>query len=133
MVITNKRIILDTNFLLIPIQFKVDIFSEIDRICSFNYQICVLDKSVSELENIMKNQKGKSKRAAEIALGLIKPKNIKIIPTKDMEKNTDDIIVEIVNKNEHIVATSDKELKKRLKQKGISLISLRQKKYLILS
>lgn len=128
-----KKIIFDTNFLLIPVQFKVDVFSEVDRICNFNYQLCILDKSINELENIVKSQKGKSKRAAKIALQLIKTKNIKIISTKNIEKNADDSIVEIANKTEHIVATLDKELKKRLKQKGISLISLRQKKYLILS
>ncbi|MBW2991754.1 hypothetical protein KY345_00870 [Candidatus Woesearchaeota archaeon] len=30
-----RKIILDTNFLLIPGQFKIDIFSEIRRICDF--------------------------------------------------------------------------------------------------
>jgi len=49
-----RKIILDTNFLLIPAQFKVDIFSEIDRICSFTYSLFVLDKSVEELKKISK-------------------------------------------------------------------------------
>ena len=128
-----KKIIFDTNFLLVPIQFKVDVFSEVGRICDFNYQLCILDKSINELENIIKSQKGKSKRAAKIALQLIKAKNIKIISTKDIEGSADDSIVELANKDEHIVATLDKELKKRLKQKGVSLISLRQKKYLAIN
>ena len=44
-----KKIILDTNFLLIPAQFNVDIFSEIERICDFQYQLCIVDKTLSEL------------------------------------------------------------------------------------
>ena len=46
-----KKIILDTNFLLIPAQFKVDIFDEIDRIMIEKYQLFVLDKTIDELKN----------------------------------------------------------------------------------
>ena len=53
-----EKILLDTNFLLIPSQFKVDIFSEIKRICNFSYKLYVLDKSVGELNYIIENQKG---------------------------------------------------------------------------
>ena len=51
-----KTVLLDTNFLLIPAQFKVDIFSEIDRICTFQYEIAVLDKTIDELNKIIKEQ-----------------------------------------------------------------------------
>ena len=44
-----KKIMLDTNFLLIPFQFKVDIFSEIERICNFNYKLCIFEQSLEEL------------------------------------------------------------------------------------
>ena len=47
-----RNIILDTNFLMIPLQFKVDIFSEIERICNFKYELLVPEASVKELENL---------------------------------------------------------------------------------
>ena len=57
-----KKIILDTNFLLIPSQFNVDIFTEIDRICLFKYKLCVLDETINELNSIIEKQKGKKQR-----------------------------------------------------------------------
>ncbi len=122
-----KKIILDTNFLMVPLQFKVDIFSEIDRICSFNYKLCVFEKSINELKNIAEKQKGKSKKAAQLALKLIKMKNIGIL--KAYGKSVDDIILKNEDKD-MIVATQDKPLKKKLLEKATSVIILRQRKYL---
>ena len=70
-----KKIIIDTNFLMIPIQFRVDIFSEIDRICNFNYKLFIFEQSINELKNIIEKQTGKNKKAAQFALKLIKLKN----------------------------------------------------------
>ena len=119
-----EDIVIDTNFLLIPAQFKVDIFSEIDRICHFGYSLCVLDKSINELEGIS----GKDKPAAKLALSLIKAKKLKIIKTNE-KKSVDDLILDM---NNVIVATLDKELIRKLKEKGTKIIRLRQKKYLVI-
>ena len=127
-----KKILLDTNFLLIPYQFKVDIFAQIDRIMHFQYKIFVLDKSVEELKKVIEGQKGKSKDAAKIALKLIAIKNIGIIKTES-DKKTDDIILDIAKEVKYIVATQDKDLKRRLINQGIEVIVLRQKKILVLA
>lgn len=123
-----KRIILDTNFLLIPEQFKVDIFEEIRRISNFRYQLYIIDKSVDELNNITEKGKSKDKSAAKLALKLIKFKKIKKIKTSG-SKHVDDLMLGLVKK-EDIVATQDIELKQKLKKKGIAIIILRQRKYL---
>jgi|TARA_B100002003_G_C14135795_1_gene546238 rRNA-processing protein FCF1 len=126
-----QKILLDTNFLLIPAQFKVDIFSEIERIYSFSYKLFILDKTTEELKDIMENQKGKNKAAAKLALKLIAIKKINILKTaKDI--HTDTLIAEIAEKG-YVVATQDKELKRALKSKNVPIITLRQRKYLILS
>lgn len=122
-----KKIIIDTNFLMIPWQFKVDIFSEFDRICNFNYKLFVFDKSIKELENIVENSKGKDKKAAKFALKLVKLKNISKMPSDG--KNVDNLILENIDKKT-LVATLDIPLKKRLLQKIVPVIILRQKKYL---
>ena len=124
-----KKILLDTNFLLIPYQFRVDIFTQIDRISTFQYKIFILDKTIEELKNIVEKQKGKNKEAAKIALKLIAIKNIGIIKTKGNEK-TDDIVLDIAAKDDYIVATQDKDLKRRLINQNVSVIILRQKKIL---
>ena len=119
-----KKILVDTNFLLIPFQFKVDIFKEIDRIIDEKYEIFIIDKTIGELEKLIKGGKEKEIKAARLALQLIKKFNIKIINAQG--DNVDDIIVQLKDKDT-IVATMDKELRKRLKG---DVIVLRQKKYL---
>lgn len=124
------KILLDTNFLLIPTQFKVDIFSEIERIANFPYKLYILKQTIDELKNIIEKQRGKHREAANLALKLIKQKDLNTI--KNSQKGiVDDIILNIVDSG-FIVATQDKELKKALKNKKIKTISLRAKKYLIM-
>ena len=125
-----KKIIIDTNFLMIPIQFRVDIFSELNRICNFNYKLFIFEQSINELKNIIEKQTGKNRKAAQFALKLIKLKNINIIKSK--RKNVDSLILKNAS-NDTIVATQDSHLKKKLLEKGASVIILRQKKYLQLA
>ena len=122
-----KNIIIDTNFLLIPIEFKVDIFSEIERICHFNYRLCIFEQSINELKNIIEKQRGINKRAAQFALKLIKLKNLEVIQCE--QKDVDSLILENLDKNT-LVATQDLILKKELLKKGASVIILRNKSYL---
>jgi rRNA-processing protein FCF1 len=118
-----KKILLDTNFLLTVGEFKIDIFSELNRVCGFNYELFTLDKVADEIKNIIKKQKGKTKKNAEFALKLLK----KIRKIKTKEGFTDDIIAEL--SKDYIVATQDNNLKKRLKGKKLII---RQKNYIIL-
>lgn len=122
-----RKILLDTNFLLIPAQFNIDIFSEINRICQFKYKLYVLDKIIDELKSIQKDkrQKLKNKKAAKLALQLIEAKKVNIIKTKQ-DKPVDDLIAALKG---YIIATQDINLKKRLKAK---IITLRAKKKLII-
>ena len=136
----TARIILDTNFLLIPARFRVDIFSELEKTVNFKYELIILDKSLNELNNLIlkpkSDIKGADKEAAKIALKLVdiyaKNKKLNIIPSKTAY--VDEAIIEFAAKNpgNTIVATQDRGLKKRLKEKGIKTITLRQKKYLAL-
>ena len=124
------KIILDTNFLLIPSQFNVDIFSEIDRIILEKYKLFIIDKTIDELKSIIKekNQKQRNKRAARLALQLIKAKKLNIIKTKE-DLIVDDLILKLKG---YAVATQDIGLKQKLKQKRAKIITLRAKKKLIL-
>ena len=116
---------------MIPAQFKVDIFSEIERIIHQKYVLFVLDRTLEELENIIQKQKGKHKEAAKIALQLIKIKNIQVIKTNSKEL-VDDLILECASKEDYIVCTQDKDLKRKLSSQNNSVIVLKQKKTLIL-
>lgn len=114
-----RKILLDTNILLT--KYRIDVFSEISRICDFNYKICILDKTLDELSN---------KRGGALAIDILKAKDVLIIKTEN-KKSVDDNIFELAkNDKDIIVATQDMELKRRLKKNDIKIITVRQNRYL---
>ncbi len=124
----KTKVLLDTNFILIPAKFKVDIYEEIKRIMDVPYELYVLDKSLSELENIIRTQKGREKAFARLGKAILKAKKPKTLKTTSMDY-VDSIILGLEG---FIVATNDKELRAKLKKKGVRTITLRQKKYLVM-
>jgi rRNA-processing protein FCF1 len=115
------RVILDTDFLVNAIKYKIHIEESLKNTLDSNFQICIIDKTLDELKKI-------KDKNAKIALQLIKLKKYKILKTKK-DKITDDLIKEIAKKTD-IVATQDRKLKKDLKQNLIKTLSIRQKKYI---
>lgn len=124
-------IILDTNFLLIPGMFGVDIFSEIQRVYPFKSEFAIMRPTLDELTALAQSR-SKDGAAAKLGLGLIKAKNINTLPTA--VKHADDAIVAAAEKLKKqgacLAATQDAKLRVRLKKAGIRVIILRQKKYL---
>lgn len=129
------KVLLDTNFLMIPGQFRVDIFSELSRIF-VNPELFTLDLNIREIEEILKQGSSREKKAAKIALALVKRKSVSIIKTKSFlnrienPRDTDSFIVEC-SKDGYAVATQDQELKRRLAS-SVPRIVLRKKKFLAL-
>src|SRR3989338_11111035 len=112
-----KKIVLDTNFLLIPGQFSVDIFAELDRICQFRYEACILNAAMEELGNIVADRtaSAKDRRAAKLGIQLIKAKGVKVIKSyRKVFKTTDEAILGFAiatgkaNDKPVIVATQDR-------------------------
>ena len=128
-----KKIILDTNFLLLPGQFRFDIFSEIKQIMNNEYKLFIIDKTIDELNKIKSKtskSKHKDKVAANIALELLELNNVEQISSENCKGPTvDDFIVELSDENTFI-CTNDKELKFRLLDKGYTIIELMKKSYL---
>jgi uncharacterized protein len=130
------EIYIDTNFMLIPSNFKVDIFQEIDRLCDFKYKIVILDKTIDELNKIIETQKGKHKTAASLALQLIQKKKIDkslTIQKTSSKEDVDNILISIAKKQKIIVATQDKDLKRHLKKEHTKIIDLRRQQYLVIT
>ncbi len=116
-----KTLILDTDFLIMSVKFKVHFIEEIKRICDFNVKICILDKTIEEL---------KGKPGEKLIKTILEKNKIEVIKTSN-DKKVDDLILGLVDDN-YVVATQDGELKGKLRKKGIKLITIRQKKYLVL-
>lgn len=121
-----KKIILDSNFLIDCLKFKVNFLEEIKRFVEENFEILILENVLKELEKMSKRRTRESKYA-KLALKIVKEKNFKIVSTSF--ENTDEAIISSSDENT-IVATNDIELRKTLKAYGIKNIYLRAKKYL---
>lgn len=116
----KSKVIIDTNGLMIPGQFGIDIFSELEQLGFDSY--IVPGPSVKELEKIRAKGRGKDKASAKIALSLLDRCTI-------IDKNgfVDDIIVEMAIDMKTAVLTNDTELKKRLCSKGVTNVYLRDR------
>jgi rRNA-processing protein FCF1 len=111
--VSVKRIILDTNFLLIPGQFKIDIFEGIRKCMDEPYQLYVVAETEKELERIIEKVKNRDKIATKVAALLLKSKGIKSIAG-------------VGSVDEQLIRLSQ-ELKRRLKSPKLIL---RQRKYI---
>jgi len=121
----KREVIIDTNGLMIPGQFGIDIFMELKRLGFDSY--VVPRASVRELEKISMQGRGRDRTAAKIALSLLDRCTI-----VEKEGFADDVIMELATSKEDIVLTSDVELKKRLCSKGVSIVQLRERTHLSL-
>lgn len=110
------KIILDTDFIIFCLKNRVDILTQIKDL-NLIHKVYIIDKTIDELKN---------KPLEKLAKTFIKKLNI--IKTKK-DNIVDNLILQQKN---IIVATQDKELKEKLKKAKIPIITLRQKKYLIL-
>lgn len=125
-----QNIVLDTNFFMTAYKQKVDIFGELKRIMDFKYQVYIIDKTVDELEKLINEGKLSEKTSAKVALQLLKRKNIKILKTAK-DRSVDDLLLAL-DPRTFIIATQDRELKKRLKARKFKTLVIRQKKHIVL-
>jgi uncharacterized protein len=113
------RILLDTSALMIPGNFGVDIFTEIDQACP-GAELYTLTTAVNELRELAQNR-GKKGAAARLALQLIDIKNVKVYSAKGHTDNT------ILQMEDFAVATTDTELIEKLKERKRRIIYLKGK------
>lgn len=116
-----KKILLDTNFILTALKFNIHLFEEIDRIFNEEYQIFILSTSLKELEKLINTSRGELSSRAKLSLQILKQKKVKTLISKGKVDDT------LVKKKDFIIATQDKELKKRIKNK---ILTIRQKSHL---
>lgn len=121
-----KTIILDTNLIVDCAKTKVDIWRELDRILPHNFIVGILDRTMEEIDVVI-NKRGKEGDAAKLAKTILLTKQVTIYPTES--GHTDNLLLKKADEN-HIIATNDGELKKKLKAKKQPVIILRAKKKL---
>ena len=114
--ISMLKILLDTSFIIESIKYKINIEDKLKDLLLEPFELFIVENTLKELEK---------KRLKNLSLKMLK--GLKTLPS--ITKHVDD---EITSLEGYIVATNDKELKRRLKKKGVKLISLVNKsKYII--
>jgi rRNA-processing protein FCF1 len=112
--------ILDTNALLIPWRFRIDVIEELNRL---GFIPATIDAVRWELDVLMKE----GLAGADIALYL--SKQCQIIETAG-GSTVDEEILNTALKYKAAVVTNDKELKRDLRKHGLQIVQLRNTKYL---
>jgi len=119
------KVILDSNFLMIPFQFNLDVFQEIEYILQRKVDFIVPSLVKSELTGI--STRG-GEGAAEASLALQLASRCRVVEVAlNPGETVDDAIVKASQKLGAVVATTDIELKKRLRDVNIPVVYLRDK------
>ena len=123
------KILCDTNFLLIPLRFGVDIFSEADNalndICSFYVSSRVLD----EIELLRKDAKPSLDKELLFAVKMAEKCTL---VEDDSDIYVDDSLIQLAKENNMVLGTTDSELRKKAREEGVKVVYLRQRRYLLL-
>lgn len=122
----SKEVVIDTNFFMVPFQFNVDIIDELEKVLP-SYKLTTPIFVINELKGLKRNNKGKIRLNADLALKLANSSNIEI---KDISLENNETVDDALLRVSEVLATNDIELKKRAKKKGITVAYLRQKKYI---
>ncbi|NCN65389.1 MAG: hypothetical protein GW779_06175 [Candidatus Altiarchaeum hamiconexum] len=123
-----KKVIIDTNFLLIPEKFRIDIFYEISLLVPC-CEIIIMKGTFRELKGLKKDR-----NAANIALKILEKFRPKYTVYEDHNdendenyRTLDDNILNLATDDSFIVCTDDKELKRKLKERNVETITLKHK------
>ena len=122
----SKEVVIDTNFFMAPFQFNVDIIDELEKALP-SYKLTTPIFVINELKGLKRNNKGKIRLNADLALKLVNSSNIEI---KDISLENNETVDDALLRVSEVLATNDIELKKRARKKGITVAYLRQKKYI---
>ena len=122
----SKEVVIDTNFFMVPFQFNVDIIDELEKALP-SYKLTTPIFVINELKGLKRNNKGKIRLNADLALNLANSSNIEI---KDISLENNETVDDALLRVSEVLATNDIELKKRARKKGITVAYLRQKKYI---
>ncbi|NLZ30547.1 MAG: nucleotide-binding protein [Methanomicrobiales archaeon] len=120
------RVLLDTNALLIPAQFGIDLYTELLDLLG-DFESITLEEVVGELTGLTR---GSGRDAAAARVGLALARHSTIVPSGSSAESVDERILEYARREGCVVVTNDRELRKTLLREGIDVVSMRRRKTL---
>jgi len=125
-------VVVDTNFLTIPYQFNIDIFSESKMILEQRVDFVILSSVMDEINRLAETAKGNDRHAFRVALELAGNCRIEDVQDAISELSVDDQLIEHTAQAGGVLATNDRELRACARSRGIPVLLLRGKKRLVL-
>ena len=123
------RVILDSNALFVPLEFKIDIFEEIPKLLKRNAELILVSPVKRELQTLTMKGSPQMRKKAMFALKLADKCSCVVVDEQETT-SVDDAIVQIAKKWRCPVFTNDKQLKDKLKHISVPVIYVRQKSHL---
>lgn len=117
------NVVLDTNALMMPAQFGVDLFEGLRELLG-GYDALVPAEVVYELRGLAQ---GRGNNAAAARFGLTVAARCTVLPPLDEEVPVDDKVIRTAEMFNAVVVTNDKKLKDRLLSLRIPVVVLRSR------
>ena len=109
-------------------QLDVDIVMELQNLLPSYYDLIVPSVVIDELTTLKKKSKGKNKLAASIAYTIANKEPFNIVNIKKTD-HVDNLLLTFCNDTD-VLCTNDKILRKRARKRNITVVYLRQHRYL---
>ena len=109
-------------------QLDVDIVMELQNLLPSYYDLIVPSIVIDELTTLKKKSKGKNKLAASIAYTIANKEPFNIVNIKKTD-HVDNLLLKFCNDTD-VLCTNDKILRKRARKRNITVVYLRQHRYL---
>ena len=123
----SLKVIVDSNALFAPSQFKIDVFGELERLLNRRFELILLSPVKHELEILAGKGSPKTRKMAGYALKLAEKCRYIKVDSDDVEETVDDVILKVASEWKAPVFTNDAELRRKLRDISVPVIYLRQK------
>ena len=122
----TQKIIIDANLFFVPAQFRIDIFENITTLLNQKFEPILLSTTFQEIQEMAEKGTPKLSKQAAMALKIAEKCHI-VNVEKNREETNDEVILRVATQMKCPVATNDRELRKRLRERDIPVIFLRGK------
>ncbi|UCE44407.1 MAG: hypothetical protein JSV57_02710 [Candidatus Bathyarchaeota archaeon] len=123
------KVIVDSSFLFIPSQFRMDIYEEMESLLAQRVDPVLLSPIYQEIQKLAESSAPRMKQHASLTLKLAQKCRLIQVERSD-EETCDDVIVRVAEEWHCPVATNDGTLRRRLRNINVPVIYLRQKSHL---
>ena len=120
------KVIADSNAFVVPLEYKIDIYAELQRVLNRNFELLLLSPVKHELETLAQKSSPKMRKNAAFALSYAARCTYIKVPEKPNEP-TDEAILRMAQAWNAPVFTNDKLLKRKLTDISIPVIYVRAK------